>query len=325
MARYPEGQAVQLVKVVPQLGTQVYELMVPLVHGPQVAEQPALAACCPKPQRPHETPDGAQVHSLHVRDQWHVSSQAKAWQTPQLTPPTVVEVVPRAHSPEPVHALTRPHLHALEHVRERVPQKSQEVVSTSPAVHSPMPVHAPTGPHVQLGRHVCVRIPQRSQGMSRRCPGVHSHAPHTPDSQRPPAAQGLVPGQHASPGPPHARQNPASVQSSPTLQPMPAQQGSPTRPQVRHVPPWQTSTPVHGVAPAQHGRSTPPHAPESIANASRPGASGPRASIPTTAASSRVSRGIVVLRPSAQPSVVRRASRRMLWSLNMECTPQRRR
>ncbi len=76
MARYPEGQAVQLVKVVPQFGAQLYELMPPLGHAPHVAEQPALAACCPKPQRPHETPVGAQVHSLHERDQWHVSSHA---------------------------------------------------------------------------------------------------------------------------------------------------------------------------------------------------------------------------------------------------------
>ena len=225
----------QLLNEVPQLGAQTNELMPEDGHAPHVAEQPALAACCPNAHARQETPAGAQVHAEHVVDHRHVALHSKAWQTPQEVPPTLVVVVPGSHTPTPVQAPTRPQRHADEQVRERDPQNSQSLVSTSPAVHSPIPEQAPTAPQVQLGKHVCVRIPHRSQGVSRRSPGVHSHALHEPETQRPPAAQGVVPAQQASPRAPHPAHKP-SEHVSPTLQPSPAQHDSPERPHVRQMP-----------------------------------------------------------------------------------------
>ena len=193
-----------------------------------------------------------QVHALQPSDHWQRASHSNAWHAPQLTPPTDVDVLPGSHSPMPVQADASPHRHASEQVRLRVPQRSQGTVSTMPAVHSPMPVQSPRGPHVQLSRQVWTRVPQRSQGISRRSPGEHSQAAHVPETQREPAAQGIVPGQHARPMAPHASHTPA-LHVRPTLQPSPAQQASPSRPHGRHVPARQTRIPLQAIAPSQQG------------------------------------------------------------------------
>lgn len=161
-------------------------------------------------------------------------------------------MLPGSHSPMPMQADASPHRHASEQVRLRVPHRSQGTVSTMPAVHSPMPVQSPTGPHVQLSRQVWTRVPQRSHGISRRSPGEHSHAAHDPETQREPAAHGIVPGQQACPIEPHDSHRPA-LHVRPTLQPSPAQQASPSRPHVRQVPERHTRMPVHAVAPSQQG------------------------------------------------------------------------
>jgi len=136
-----------------------------------------------------------QRQRLQLEDQRQLASHSKAWQVPHERPSTDVELVPGSHSPMPVHALAAPQRHVSEQVRLRVPHIGHGSVSVAPGSHSPAPMHALSGPQVHESRHVVTRVPHIGHGASRRSPGKHSQATHTPDAQRAPLSQPLVPGQ----------------------------------------------------------------------------------------------------------------------------------